>query len=101
MTGPSQSPQRIARPPWIAAAAAAAVGVLVAVSLVIYLGLVARGGTWPVYVFAVAAAPLALLAVGQALHVLAPPVLRAMTMAVRPFVRAIWPAREEGPGEQT
>lgn len=85
MTGPSQSPQRIARPPWIAAAAAAAVGVLVAVSLVIYLGLVARGGTWPVYVFAVAAAPLALLAMGQAVHALA---------------RTLWPKEQEKPSDQ-
>lgn len=53
------------RPAWFGLVGGLAVGVMAAVSVAIYLGLVARGTTWPVFVFAVASAPLALLAVAQ------------------------------------
>jgi hypothetical protein len=43
---------------------------MVALSVAIYLGLAARGPSWPLFVLAVASAPLALLAVAQGLHAL-------------------------------
>jgi hypothetical protein len=50
------------------AAATGAIGVMVALSVAIYLGLAARGPSWPLFVLAVASAPLALLAVAQGLQ---------------------------------
>jgi hypothetical protein len=44
---------------------------MVAISVAMYLGLVARGTSWPVFVFAIASAPLALLAVAQGISGLA------------------------------
>jgi hypothetical protein len=47
---------------------AVAIGAMAAISVAIYLGLVARGNHWPLYVLAVAAAPLALLAAAQGIQ---------------------------------
>ena len=59
------------RPAWFGAVGGLALGVMAAISVAIYLGLVARGTNWPVFVFAVASAPLALLAVAQGISGLA------------------------------
>ena len=59
------------RPAWFGLAGGLALGVMAAISVAIFLGLVARGTTWPVFVFAVASAPLALLAVSQGISGLA------------------------------
>jgi hypothetical protein len=65
MTAPDERSPGERRPRWLGFAATAAIGVMVALSVAIYLGLAARGSTWPLFVLAVASAPLALLAVAQ------------------------------------
>jgi hypothetical protein len=60
---PENASQR--RSGWFGLVGGLAVGVMAAIAVAIYLGLVARGTTWPVFVFAVASAPLALLAAAQ------------------------------------
>jgi hypothetical protein len=65
MTTPNESPSGERKPRWHGIAATGAIGVMVALSVAIYLGLAARGSTWPMFVLAVASAPLALLAAAQ------------------------------------
>ncbi|MEX2186078.1 MAG: hypothetical protein WD875_04755 [Pirellulales bacterium] len=70
MTGSDETQRRTGRPPWLMATTAIAVASLAAVAFVIYLGLAARETAWPVYVLAVASAPLALLAAAQGVQAL-------------------------------
>lgn len=61
----SDTSRRPPRPTWLVPSVAASIGVMAAISLGVYLGLVARGPAWPLFVLAVASAPLALLAVAR------------------------------------
>jgi hypothetical protein len=65
MTPPAETDGEQRRPAWLWPIVAVVVGAMAAISVAIYLGLVARGNAWPLYVLAVASAPLALLAVVQ------------------------------------